>query len=89
MRFTIRDLLWLTVVVAMGLGWWVSYRGIDAKRIQTASHANRLRKNLETAKWAYDLLVPMVPFEDEVTGQPNYIPLVENWFALDEPLVEP
>ena len=21
-RFTIRDVLWLTVVVAMGLGWW-------------------------------------------------------------------
>ncbi len=23
MRFTIRDLLWLTVVVALGVGWWV------------------------------------------------------------------
>ena len=23
MRFTIRDLLWLTVVVGMGIGWWV------------------------------------------------------------------
>ena len=22
-RFTIRDVLWLTVVVAMGVGWWV------------------------------------------------------------------
>jgi hypothetical protein len=21
-RFTIRDMLWLTVVVAMGVGWW-------------------------------------------------------------------
>ncbi|HZL87550.1 MAG TPA: hypothetical protein VFB96_04165 [Pirellulaceae bacterium] len=26
MRFTIRDLLWLTVVVAMALGWWATYR---------------------------------------------------------------
>ena len=26
MRLSIRDLLWATVVVAMGLGWWVSYR---------------------------------------------------------------
>ena len=24
MKFTIRDMLWLTVVVAMGIGWWVS-----------------------------------------------------------------
>jgi hypothetical protein len=22
-RFSIRDLLWLTLVVAMGLGWWL------------------------------------------------------------------
>jgi hypothetical protein len=25
MRFTIRDLLWLIVVVAMGLAWWKSF----------------------------------------------------------------
>jgi hypothetical protein len=29
-RFTIRDLLWLTLVVAMGVGWWVSYRSYSA-----------------------------------------------------------
>ena len=23
MRFTIRDLLWLTVVVALGVAWWI------------------------------------------------------------------
>jgi hypothetical protein len=26
MRFTIRDLIWLTVVVAMGAGWWIDHR---------------------------------------------------------------
>jgi hypothetical protein len=26
LRFTIRDLLWLTLVVAMGLGWWLDHR---------------------------------------------------------------
>jgi hypothetical protein len=25
LRFTIRDLLWLTLVVAMVVGWWLSY----------------------------------------------------------------
>jgi len=25
-RFTIRDLLWLTLVVALGLGWWLDHR---------------------------------------------------------------
>ena len=31
MTFSIRDLLWITVVVAMGLGWW-----IDRTRLATA-----------------------------------------------------
>ena len=30
-RFTIRDVLWLTVVVALAVGWWV-----DSKRIEKA-----------------------------------------------------
>jgi hypothetical protein len=25
LRFTISDLLWLTAVVAMGLGWWLDH----------------------------------------------------------------
>jgi hypothetical protein len=26
LRFAIRDLLWLTLVVAMDLGWWADHR---------------------------------------------------------------
>jgi hypothetical protein len=29
MRFTIRDLIWLTVVVALGIGWWVDHRRLS------------------------------------------------------------
>lgn len=25
-RFTLRDVFWLTLVAAMGLGWWATYR---------------------------------------------------------------
>jgi hypothetical protein len=25
-RFTIRDVLWLTVIVGLALGWWLEYR---------------------------------------------------------------
>jgi hypothetical protein len=32
-RFTIRDVLWLTVVVALGLGWWMTRRDLHAERI--------------------------------------------------------
>jgi hypothetical protein len=38
LRFTIRDLLWLTVVVALAAGWWISYRQMQSKinRLQSA-----------------------------------------------------
>jgi hypothetical protein len=28
-RFSIRDLLWLTVVVAIGLGWWLDHNRLS------------------------------------------------------------
>ena len=28
-RFTIRDLLWLTLVVAMGVGWWLDHHQFE------------------------------------------------------------
>lgn len=30
-RFTIRDVLWLTVVVALGVGWWIDHLEQSAK----------------------------------------------------------
>ena len=60
MRFSIRDLLWATVVVAMGLGWWVSYRAVDANRVDTIQHAVQQtkdhRKALTQAKEIVDVL---------------------------------
>jgi hypothetical protein len=29
-RFTIRDLVWLTLVVAMGVGWWLDHARLTA-----------------------------------------------------------
>ena len=31
LRFTIRDLLWLTVVVALAVGWWVDHGKFKTK----------------------------------------------------------
>jgi len=28
-RFTIRDVLWLTLVVGLSLGWWIEHRRAD------------------------------------------------------------
>ncbi len=34
LRFTIRDLLWLTVVVAMAVAWWVDRDGLRKQSIE-------------------------------------------------------
>ncbi len=30
LRFTIRDLLWLAVVAALAVGWWIDHRNLSA-----------------------------------------------------------
>jgi len=30
-RFSIRDVLWLTVVVGLGIGWWADHRELSAR----------------------------------------------------------
>ena len=74
MRFSIRDLLWATLVVAIGLAWWMSYRAVDAKRLEAVGQAHRLHKSLRKAKERLD----GDPFFDERELE-----------VLDEPLVEP
>jgi len=37
-RFTIRDVLWLMVVVALGVGWWVDHRQNIAMRREFDGH---------------------------------------------------
>ena len=29
LRFTIRDLFWLTLVVALAVGWWLDHRSLS------------------------------------------------------------
>ena len=29
LRFPIRDLFWLTTLIAMGVGWWLDHRHFD------------------------------------------------------------
>ena len=45
MKFTIRDLLWLTVVVALGIGMWLGWRDRTGLERDNA----RLRNNLRLA----------------------------------------
>ena len=67
MKFSIRDLLWLTVVVALLVGWYVERRGntLLSTEVEKASKTNELLKRILAA---HDVQVhPMDDgFEDEV-----------------------
>ena len=57
-RFSIRDLLWLTLVVALGLGWFVHQRQLRAEADKELRRANwwhmaaeALEEALKDADW--------------------------------------
>ena len=45
-RFTIRDVLWLTVVVALGVGWWIEYQ----RHVSSAAAVKALEKTAADQK---------------------------------------
>jgi hypothetical protein len=51
-RFTIRDVLWLTVVVAFGVSWWLDHTKNRIDWAQVRADRRALLKAKEEAKWA-------------------------------------
>jgi hypothetical protein len=85
MRFSIRDVLWATLVMAMGLGWWLDHDKQETKAKLVAGHAARMRSALTAAKPlvdAYCLRATTI-----YTGSPP--PKYPDFSPLDEPLIEP
>ena len=48
-RFTIRDVLWLTVVVALAVGWWIDRKSISDAR--ASLEAQRTAVKVEEVAW--------------------------------------
>jgi hypothetical protein len=46
-RFTIRDLLWLTLVVAILAAWWLDHAGIQRQREQLTLQQIELREKTD------------------------------------------
>jgi hypothetical protein len=62
MKFTIRDLLWLTVVVALSVGWWLDrsalirhYENTFENNITWMTKARFLEDALRHEGWKIDL----------------------------------
>ena len=44
MKFSLRDLFWLTLVVGCALAWWMTYRQIGSLRQQVVAARERLKQ---------------------------------------------
>jgi hypothetical protein len=80
-RFTIRDLLWLTLVVALGVGWWIDRRSIQR---QSATEFNALRQDFITVR---DRAVSPIVITVRDRAVPSAI--VNDSSALASPMPEP
>jgi hypothetical protein len=56
-RFTIRDVLWLTVVVALGAGWWTDHSSLaePAAKYRSLTPAQIEAIKSEKAKEFFDM----------------------------------
>ena len=63
-RFSIRDLLWLTLVVAVALGWFVHQRELNAELTST-------RKDNATAVFFYEFQIKGLEQELRVLKSSN------------------
>lgn len=86
-RFSIRELMLLTLVVALGLGWWLHYRRVDAHRQAIIQHAERLRNALVVARKSN------LELEDQVErvwsgGSGLFVNIAPDWSVLNEKVPE-
>jgi hypothetical protein len=74
-RFTIRELLLLTIVTALGIGWWLERRALTGSRDQWRLKAEELQRGTVPYTYSagttrsgfqeYTLRLPIVPTELE------------------------
>jgi hypothetical protein len=90
MRFSIRDLLWVSLVVGLCLSLWPHHQVIDARReaaddrrAAAANQARRFRDTLVIAKEANEQLAADARYSR--TRRHVHV----GWHILNEPLVEP
>ena len=59
-RFTIRDMLWLMVVVGMGVGWWVYVRTYHAEAELRAEQMSLLENDVKLWRFRAEHLAERV-----------------------------
>src|SRR4051812_6568455 len=53
-RFTIRDMLWLTALTAVGIGWWLELRHRGPENVKLRDENWRLAQERDVVKYQLD-----------------------------------
>jgi hypothetical protein len=68
-RFTIRDLLWLTLVIGMGIGWWLNVRSL---RLETDNKISVFQWAFAQDLLQFDTVADAVRFVQEESNIVDY-----------------
>lgn len=52
-RFTIREFIFLTVLVSIAIAWWLDRSALLSRHAMTVQHAERLRDSLKHAEQSH------------------------------------
>jgi len=67
-RFTIRDVLWLTVVVGLGCGWWLDHKRQNAAMSALSESKREAEEKLNRLLIALERRGEKVTFSDMMVG---------------------
>lgn len=69
-RFTIRELLWLAVVVALAVGWWLEGHNAAAQRTRDRHWISQLESELNQLRVPSDTQLYFHPFIEVPSAGP-------------------
>jgi hypothetical protein len=72
LRFTIRDLLWLTVVAALSAGWWLNRSKLASVESDRKNLETKLRQVESKEKAVESVYIGLERIVEELAGKPGY-----------------
>jgi hypothetical protein len=84
MKLSIRELLLVTMIAGLALGWWLDHRHLELRRVLSLRYAGRIYEGLLFAR-EDDAILRLELQEHGVTEPPNGFSTLKPFTALDAP----
>jgi hypothetical protein len=89
-QFTLRDLFWLTLVVATGFGWWLDWSSENHKRMTAETKVRLIAGQADRLRTALTAAPPIVDgIYNNTSPLTSTAPPRPDFSVLDEAVIEP